>query len=84
MKERRSYYRICMKYWLKYVKRMREKKRIAAYSRNTIYRNKLTRQFRSWRTVSHDWGKERINAEESIFRKALEREKLTMWTSKVD
>lgn len=37
-----------------------------------------------WRTVTHEWGKERINTEEATFRKNLEREKLTMWTSKVD
>jgi len=63
---------------------MKEKKRIAAYARNTIYRNSLQRIFRSWRNVSHEWGKERINKEEAVFRKNLEREKLTMWTSKVD
>jgi len=84
MKERIFYYRVCMKFWKKYVKRMLEKKRIAAYTRNFIYRNKLTRQFRQWRTVSHDWGKERIGREEVIFRRNLETEKLTMWSSKVD
>ena len=84
MKKRLFYYRVCMKYWSKFVKHRREKKRVAAYSRNTIYRNKLQRQFRGWRNVSHQWGKERINTEEAVFRKNLEREKLTMWTCKVD
>jgi len=73
-----------MKYWKKYIKHRRERKRVAAYSRNTIYRNMMTRIFRGWRVVSHDWGKERINIEEGVFRKTLERDKLTMWTSKVD
>ena len=84
MKMRLFYYRVFLKFWKKYVKHKKEKKRTAAYSRNTIYRNKLTRQFRCWREVSHTWGKERINSEEVVFRKNLEREKLTMWTSKVD
>lgn len=34
--------------------------------------------------MSHQWGKERITSEEKIFRKNLETEKLTMWSSKVD
>jgi len=55
-----------------------------AYSRNTLYRNKLSRVFRSWRMVAHEDGKIRINIEEKRFRLTLEREKLTMWTSKVD
>jgi hypothetical protein len=84
MKRRLFYYRVFMKYWKKYIKHKKEKKRVAAYSRNSIYRNILQRQFRMWRTVTHEWGKERINREESTFRKNLEREKLTMWTSKVD
>eukprot|EP00356_Strombidium_inclinatum_P005259 CAMPEP_0170481962 /NCGR_PEP_ID=MMETSP0208-20121228/2195_1 /TAXON_ID=197538 /ORGANISM="Strombidium inclinatum, Strain S3" /LENGTH=278 /DNA_ID=CAMNT_0010754753 /DNA_START=362 /DNA_END=1195 /DNA_ORIENTATION=+ len=84
MKIRLSYYRTCIKAWRAYVKRRREKKRVAAYSRNTIYRNSLTRFFRSWREVSHVWGKERIAREKAVYRKNLETEKLTMWTSKVD
>ena len=53
MKVRLSYYRTCLKAWKAYVKRRREKKRVAAYSRNTIYRNSLIRFYRSWRDVSH-------------------------------
>jgi len=73
-----------MKGWKVYVKRRREKKRVAAYSRNTIYRNSLIRFIRSWRFVSHEWGKERISSERAVYRKNLETEKLTMWKSKVD
>ena len=36
------------------------------------------------REICHDEGKERINREEIVFRKNLETEKLTMWSSKVD
>lgn len=84
MNQRLFYYRVSFKFWKKYLKARKEKNRVAAYSRNTIYRNKLTRIFRNWRDVSHQWGKERIIREEAVFRKNLEREKLTMWSSKVD
>lgn len=57
---------------------------MAAYSRNTIYRNMMTRILRGWRTRSHEKGKKRINREENVFRLNLEREKLTMWSSKCD
>lgn len=84
LKDRLRLQRNCLSLWKSYHKRKKEKKRVAAYSRNTVYRNSLTRFFRSWRTVSHDWGKERINREERVFRQNLETEKLTMWSSKVD
>ena len=84
MKQRLRLYRTCIGMWKAYHKRKKEKKRVAAYSRNTIYRNSLTRFFREWRSVSHQWGIERINREEKVFRKNLETEKLTMWSSKVD
>ena len=84
LKQRLRLYRTCLGVWKVYFKRQKEKKRVAAYSRNTIYRNGLTRFFREWRTVSHDWGKERILREEKTFRQNLETEKLTMWSSKVD
>jgi hypothetical protein len=64
-----------------YIKRRKEKNRKAAYSRNTIYRNRLTRVFRGWRSTTHEWG---IDKSEDSTRKDMEREKLTMWTSKVD
>jgi hypothetical protein len=67
-----------------YIKRRKEKNRKAAYSRNTIYRNRLTRVFRGWRSTTHEWGIDRLNKSEDSTRKDMEREKLTMWTSKVD
>jgi hypothetical protein len=78
------YYRVCIKFWKVYVKKRKEKNRKAAYTRNTIYRNMLTRVFRGWRTSTHEWGIERLNNNEDSYRKDLERQKLTMWTSKVD
>jgi len=73
MKNRMFYFRVCVKYWRTYIKRRLEKNRKAAYTRNTIYRNRLTRIFRGWRTCSHSWGIERINNSEDTFRKELER-----------
>ena len=84
MRIRLRYYRIYMQAWKAYLKRRKGKKRVAAHSRNFIYRKSLTRFFRGWRDVAHEWGRDRINAEESTYRKNLETEKLTMWTSKVD
>lgn len=84
MKRRNYYFRICFNGFKKRLKYVREKKRISAYARNTAYRNNLLRIFRSWRTITHAWGKVRINEMEKTFRLNLEREKLTMWTSKVD
>ena len=48
MKCRAYYYKICLKAWKKYLKRKREKKRIGAYTRNSIHRNKMKRFFKSW------------------------------------
>ena len=73
-----------MKFWKKFIKHRQARKRVAAYSRNTIYRNMLTRIFRGMREICHEEGKERIQREEIVFRKNLETEKLTMWSSKVD
>jgi len=53
MRRRLFYYRVCIKFMKIYVKRRREKNRKAAYSRNTIYRNKMNRFFKGWRSVSH-------------------------------
>ena len=83
-KVREYYYRLVFKHLKIRHYAKKEKKRIAAYSRNTCYRAKLQKIFRSWRTVSHTEGKQRINDNEKTFRLNLEREKLTMWTSKVD
>ena len=84
MKMRHFYFRVCLKFWKKYVLKRKSKKRVAAYSRNTIYRNKMERFFRAWRGETHVDGKIRIADEEDVFRKAMEHEKLTMWSAKVD
>jgi len=84
MKQRLFYYRVCVKFWKVYIKRKKENNRKGAYTRNTIYRNRLTRIFRGWRSTTHGWGIDRLNKNEDVVRKDMERQKLTMWTSKVD
>lgn len=42
------YYKICMKALKKYYKFKKEKKRIGAYTRNTIHRNKMKRFLKGW------------------------------------
>jgi hypothetical protein len=44
----------------------------------------MSRIFNGWQKASHVLGKDRIAREEVVFRKTLEKEKLTMWSSKVD
>ena len=84
MKQRLYYYNVFFKNWKIYHKRRKEKQRVNAYYKNTHYRKSLRKFFRGWRDVSHQWGKDRIKREEVVFRKNMETEKLTMWTSKVD
>ena len=84
MKVHAYYYKVCLKAWKKYLKRKREKKRIAAYTRNSIHREKMKRFFKGWHSVSHQWGKERIMKETAEYKLDLETERLTMWTIKVD
>ena len=84
MKHRLAQQKQVYKAWLKYHNRKLQKNRVATYSRNTIRRGMLSRIFNNWQRVSHQMGKERIVKEEHSFRKNLEKEKLTMWSSKVD
>ena len=84
LKIRAYYFKICMHAWKKYLIRQRKKNRIAAYTRNTIHRNRMKRFFKGWQEVSHNWGKERITRESAEYRLNMETERLTMWTSKVD
>jgi hypothetical protein len=84
MRIKKFYYRIVWKHLMINRKAGKEKKRIRYYFRNALYRKKLQRLFKEWQKVSHSDGKDRITREEKVFRKNLETEKLTMWTSKVD
>ena len=84
MKQNLYYYRICMKAWLFYHKVQKRKNRLAAYTRNKIHRGKMRRLFESWRAVSHQEFKERMDNEKTNFRMELESKMLVKWSTKVD
>lgn len=84
MKDALRSYQVAFQAWHKYYLRKKGWKRRRACFWNTFMRNRLTKFFRSWRGVSRVEGRERIKKEEIIYRKDLETQKLTMWTSKVD
>ena len=75
---------MCMKHWLTYWKYKKEKKRVWAYRRNTLYRAKLSRLFKNMFIVRHQEGRERIEAETKAYREQLESQDLTMYQEKVD
>ena len=47
MKIRAYYFKICLKAFKKYIKRKREKKRIGAYTRNTVHRKRMKTMFKA-------------------------------------
>lgn len=67
-----------------YVAVKKRKSRLEAYTRNKIHRKKMQRLFDSWRSVSHQWCKERLEREKETFRLELESKLLIQWQSKVD
>lgn len=62
----------------------KRKNRLMAYTRNVLHRNRMRRFFESWRGVSHQWFKERLDSEKDSFRADLESKILVQWQSKVD
>lgn len=84
MKQNLYSYRICIKAWMYYTKVQKRKNRLAAYTRNKIHRAKVRRLFESWRGVSHEWFKDRLNREKTSFRMELESKMLVQWSTKVD
>ena len=71
--ENRYYYVLAMKHLKAYYRKKKEKKRIQAYTRNSIYRKNLLKIFRAWRKVAHEDGKIRIDQFEKTYRLELER-----------
>jgi len=65
--------------WRFYTNVKKRKNRLEAFTRNTIHRNKMRRLFESWRGVSHQWFKERLDREKETFRAELESKILTQW-----
>ena len=84
MKCNSFHYRICFKAWVYYYKVQKRKNRLAAYTRNKIHRAKLRRLYESWRGVTHEWFKERLDREKTTFRMELESKMLVKWSTKVD
>lgn len=72
------------KAWRLYFGVYKRKARLAAYMRNTLYRKKLNRLFSSWRSVSHQEFKIRMEREKHTFRTDLESKILVQWSTKVD
>ena len=54
------------------------------YWRNDRFRRKLRMIFESWRGVTHEWFKERLDNEKGKFRQELEGRLLVQWREKVD
>ena len=44
----------------------------------------MRRLFESWRGVTHEWFKERLDREKATFRMELESKMLVKWSTKVD
>lgn len=84
MKDALSSSQLAFQAWHKYYIRSKGWKRRRACYWNTFMRSRLTKFFRSWRGVTREIGRERIKTEQVVFRKDLETQKLTMWTTKVD
>ena len=68
MKQDVHTYRVVWKAWLHYTMVKKRKNRIAAFSRNKLHRAKMRRLFESWRGVSHQWFKERIDTDKQAYR----------------
>ena len=76
--------RTVWKAWRFYFSIYKRKARLAAYTRNTLYRKKLVRLFTSWRSVTDREFKERLSKEKHTFRTDLESKILVQWSTKVD
>ena len=72
MKQNAFEMRKIWKAWVYYTCVRKRKNRIAAYTRNRLYRRKLRRLFESWRGISHEWFKERMDRDKQSFREELE------------
>ncbi len=76
--------RYTLSLWKQVHKIDRRKNRIAAFTRNTMHRRKMKHLFESWRGVSHNWFKVRLDAQTGQFRAELEERMLNCFTTKVD
>ncbi len=72
--------RVTIRAWQYFTKVQKRKNRVAAFTRNTLFRRKQKLVFESWRGVSHQWFKERLDRSKDGFRKELEDKMLTSWS----
>jgi hypothetical protein len=63
---------------------MQREKRLAAYSKNALFRRRLRLLFGSWRGVTHQWFKQRIDSESKAYENSKRQEMLTQWDQQVD
>lgn len=63
---------------------MKREKRLKAYSKNYMFRRKMRLLFGSWRGVSHQWFKERINRESVEYETRKREEYLITWDKSVE
>lgn len=73
-----------MKNWRAYFAVYKQKARLAAFTRNTLYRKKMKRLFKSWRGVTHDMFTTRLDHEKTTFRTEIESQILVQWSTKVN
>lgn len=76
--------KVVWKAWRFYFSIYKRKARTAAYTRNTLYRKKLNRMFSSWKGVTSEEFKVRMEREKYTFRSNLESQILLQWSTKVD
>ena len=84
MKTRNFYQRVFFKFWRIYVAQRKAKARVLSYSKNRVQENMMRRLYRGWYRVSHQWGRDRVNAQEETIRINFQNERLNMWTEKVE
>ena len=72
------------KSWVYYKSVQKRKSRLAAYTRNKLHRAKMRRLFESWRGVSHELFKSRIEHEKVTFREEVESTMCTTLNTKVN
>jgi hypothetical protein len=62
----------------------RREKRLRAYSKNYMYRRNMRKLFYSWRGVTHQWFKERINSESAEYERVERDKELAAWDKEVE
>ena len=67
-----------------FVQIRKRERRIRVYSKNFMYRRNMRLLFGSWRGVTHQWFKDKINREAVYYETRLRSEKLVYWDQSVE